>query len=372
MSRLSNFFVRFALYYGIFLGLTYIYVDIHKRRVKCYKFVKFYVYFINLFYISMQLCAFLESLSYIFFFNTNAVKSYAYDILQIAPFFVFASLMWFRFKEENALEKLYKIILPLQLTYFDKIPFKTDSTAVEIVLSFKILILVGHSCSSLLNIVRLSIYFEWRKMFEESLKNYFIIMLFYVLLHHVLILHYINYCFSKLNAQLKYDQVLVPFANIYLQLSVILEEINNINGPTIFIVLFAVILSITFYIYEVFDLMYNIFFIRNHDVLIHFVVFIWLSIDMFLYYLFCDLVHGTTKNTREIILEYCIRKQNLEVETINLGLLILENNVNICDLFKVNLSSFFDMCVEIVGLAIILVQMDFLIFKYQYFKEYIF
>ncbi|KAM7342293.1 uncharacterized protein ACRADG_009758 [Cochliomyia hominivorax] len=369
MTRLSNLLVCFALNYGIFFGLTYVYVDVNKSLVKCYICVKFYVYLVNLVYVIMQLYSFVDNLDNLFFFNVNAVMAYANFILQIAPFYVLAGIIWFRFKEEIVLVKWYDIILSLQSTYFNKIPFKCNNKTIEIVHSLKIFIIIAHSCCSLLTAVRLLLRDDWAYMLDTFVKNYFILMLCHVMFHHILILHYINYCFSKLNQQLEYDQVLVPFAYIYLQLSLLLDEINTINGPIIFLVLFTTVMSNTLYVYSAIDLMYDSYNLRDYDNLMDFLVFIWLSIAIFLYFLFCDLVYRTAEDTGKILMEYINRKQNEEVETISLVRLLMKNNINICGAFVIDLSSLFDLCVEIVTLSIILIQIDYLVLKYNYVPD---
>ncbi|KAM7344123.1 uncharacterized protein ACRADG_010958 [Cochliomyia hominivorax] len=364
MSRLSNCLLSFALNYGIFFGLTFVYVNINRRLIKCYKFIKIYIYFINLIYLVMLTIS--KKNNFMTLFDDNAVMSFAYVGLQIMPFILVIIILLFRIGEEKVLRKWHEICLPLQLTYFDKIPFKWDDKDVEMVVIFKILIIIVHSCCSLVTAIRLLILNDWGFMMDTFVTNYFILILCYSMLHHVLTLSYINYCIFKLNKQLEYDQVLVPFANIYLQLTLLLEEINTVNGPIIFFVLFGILLANTFYAYSAVEFIFDSINISEYYNVLDLITFGLLCIDMFLYFQFCDLVYRNARNTGQILMKFNVRKQNQEVEIVSLGHIFLEHSISICGLFDIDLSSLFVLFSEIVTLSIILIQMDYLILKYQY------
>ncbi|KNC33666.1 hypothetical protein FF38_08777 [Lucilia cuprina] len=61
---------------------------------------------------------------------------------------------------------------------------------------------------------------------------------------------------------------------------------------------------------------------------------------MYLYYVMCDRLCETMKETDNIILEYSTRSQNNEVERFILGRLMLRPKINICGMFVVDLNSF--------------------------------
>ncbi|KAM7343899.1 uncharacterized protein ACRADG_010798 [Cochliomyia hominivorax] len=359
-SNIPNWLLYFALYYGIFFGYSYVYINIEKRLVKFYRSVKIYVYFVNSFYVLLLIFYTAEDLKGTFFEHENSVLSYAYNIMYIIRFFMYAGVIWLRIKEENALKKWFGLIHSLQLTYFDKISLSSNENDTKGVLNLNILVLFAYNICVLYNLSQYPVREQWRFFLELSIQHYFISMQYYVLLHHALTLCYIKNCFSKLNQQLEYGQVLVPFADIYFKLSALLEEVNIINGPLIFIVIFLLLLINSFSILTAAEILVNYNTLYLYEYLFDLIVFIIFCLGIFLYFMICELVYRTTKDTARVLITYTAREQNHEVEIITLGRLGLELRINVCGLFSINLSSLFALVIEIVTLSIIFVQMEYL------------
>ncbi|KAM7342294.1 uncharacterized protein ACRADG_009760 [Cochliomyia hominivorax] len=360
-SCISKWLLRVAFYYGIFFGYTYIYVDVNKRLVKSNGYVKIYVYFINSIHGILLLYYAVENIKYNFLYPGNPVLAFGYSVMHIGRVCIFVGVIVLRIREENALKKWFKIIVPLQLTYFDKISVMSSKEMSEEILCLNILVIVFYSLCSLITFFIYPSKGDWGHMVLLCSENYITLMQTYVMLHHVITLCYINICFSKLNQQLEQGQILELFANIYFKLSLLLKEVNEINGPVIFSVLSCLLLSNSFYIFISLVLMISFPEIFLYTFILGLVILILICIHIFLYFLICELVHRTTTDSGRILMLYNVRnKHYLEIEMVCLGRLLLNLNINICGLFSISFSSLFTLILEIITLIIILIQFDYL------------
>lgn len=314
MSSLFNCMLRLFQYYGIFFGFTYIYIDKHKRLVKFHNLVKYYVYLVNFIYASMMLYYFIDLLQYINSSNTNVVIQYAFGTLHFVHMLIFAAVIMLRFKEENALRKWLEIFMPLQLNYFNKLTTKTVNVVARNIHILKIFILFAHSCNSLISSVQNVIEGRWWYVMESCLENYFTSIQHYLLIHHGFILCYIDYYFSILNNHLQYrkHKIEEPFANMYLKVSKLLQQVNSIYGPVVFFILFYQVVEISFYVYSIIEILLNTMIIEM-EYSMELLIFTFLCIDLVLYFVICERVYRITKDTGRILKEYGTQNLNREV-----------------------------------------------------------
>lgn len=114
MMCLTNFLLNFIQCHHIFYGFTFIYIDIGKPI-----YLKIYVYLLNLIYAALIAYCFLEAINLTTkYFINELIMQLSYNIIYLAHMFMFVGLIWMRIKEEIFLRKWFKIIHPLQTTYF--------------------------------------------------------------------------------------------------------------------------------------------------------------------------------------------------------------------------------------------------------------
>lgn len=257
---------------------------------------------------------FIDLLQYINSSDTNVVIQYAFLILHFLHMLIFAAVIMLRFKEENALSQWLQTFMPLHLNYFDNFTHKTVDVVVRNIQIFKIFILFAHTCNSLISSVKNVIEGHWWYVMESCLENYFTSMQHYLLLHHGFILCYIDYCFTILNNQLEYrkHKIEEPFANIYLKVSKLLQQVNSIYGSVVFFLLFYQIVEISFYAYNIIEILLNTMII-DMEYSMELLIFAFLCIDLFLYFVICERVYRIAKDTGTILKEYSTQNLNREV-----------------------------------------------------------
>ncbi|KAI8117500.1 hypothetical protein CVS40_10679 [Lucilia cuprina] len=316
MTHWFNFLLRIVTCYGIFIGFIAIYIDIPRRIVKSHIILKVYVLIENVFYIVFAIWYFITSTQLQLLNFENLVESFAVLAVSFFRLLFFLLIIYLRIKGDQILEKWLKIMLLLQTNYFDKLlHFGANERNTKMLLIFKIIILIANTLVSLLTIIKPLEYRAWMYFSYVILASYVYGMQQYIMLHHGLILSYLNYCFSKLNNQLQYGRVKKPFAKVYFQLLTLVQEVNKFYGPIIFVMLLYVLLMNSTSIYYVFIYLKDDIY---KTVLFEFILiqsaFTFLCLDVYLYFLICERLCDTHKETKRIILEYSTtRKENLEV-----------------------------------------------------------
>lgn len=311
MSCRSNWHWRFLQYYCIFFGFTYTYVDIENRQVKFHKFVKIYVYIINLLFLFI-LYYFISTIQFLYYFGYNNAFDYVYYLLHFVGIFVLAYFFVLRIKEENTINKWLEIFSLQQTRYFDKIiNISIDKNPLLISMFTFIMIIVYNFYTIYVSLPDL-VDGEWSALLQSSVPNIYIILEHHVLLQHGLILCYINYCFSQLNNQLQYGRVHAQFLRIHLYVSLLLEQMNKIYGPIIFCILFSQIVTIGLIIHGFIELALDKFLLIR-DNLFELTSVSCLSINIILYFLICERLHKTTTYTGQILMEFIVNKTNEEV-----------------------------------------------------------
>ncbi|XP_065367019.1 putative gustatory receptor 22b [Calliphora vicina] len=360
MTCCSNWLLRLALCHGIFVGFTTIYIDIDRRLVKSYTSVKIFVYFKNLLYAFVMICYLMDSFDLGSFDNDSPVISFAFIATHASRSLLFVVVIMLRIKGDKALKKWLKILLVLQTEYFDKLPDTSVDKNIKNVLTLNIILVSANILGTTISLVPALIKGDFWSLMDVYLQSYLMDMQHYIMLHHGFILCYLNNLFSKLNNQLHSKRVEPCLASIYFQLTMLLQQVNVIYGPAIFTILLCLLLTISIFGYGIIIFMnlinYEIFI---YQYLLTCSAMILLCIDMYLYFLICDRVYETSRETQRILLEFSTGQKNQEVESVCLGRLLLRHNINICGMFNVDLSSLFAMIAQIILYTIILIQIDY-------------
>lgn len=302
MTSLYNFLLDFVQYYSIFLGLNYMYMDINKRRIKFNKNVKMYVYFINILYGTLLICRLITSVkSYIMEGLTASWNTYVELIFYTTRIYIFVSLIFLRIREEKALKKCLKI---LHSEYF---------ISFEMLIKLLIMILIIF-CNDFYAIYVAYPSVAKRRfwtLFEHIAKYIETTLRHFILFHHSFILCYINHGIKKLNNQLKTLEVQESLADIYIKLTLILQQINTIFTPTILGVMLYLILEIALSLFETIAVFIEdgIYF---QYILEYSAEYIFLS-DIILYFVICDNIYKTGKETEEILRAYNLKQNSKEV-----------------------------------------------------------
>lgn len=303
MSYLTNFIFSSYQLYAIFCGFTYIYVDIERRIMKSFRYIKIYVYIINLiclilliYYFYIQFRNIQEYVKY------NVVMDYINTVLYLLRIIIFGGLMWQRLKIEN-FHKIWRI------SYFDKLlPLPADKTMKRILI-LNIFIIYLQAFDVLYRAAVIVKYTHWIFLKQFSILEIFIAMENYVLLHHSLQLYYIKRCFTSLNNQLKNQKYVEKLSNIYSKLYLLLQQMNIINSPSIFGVFVSQLLHISLNVRRIVEVIRHNFYWDIKE-LYRISLF---SSNIIIYFLICNRVYRIFREIGETVKECGDKQENQEV-----------------------------------------------------------
>lgn len=242
MFSLRNLLFRLFQYYGIIFGFSYYYyVDIEKHVVKCYIFARIYAFLINLF-----LCG---------AFTINIVIGFKQSFLSVHSVMVFiitiqhisqALMMTFNIililKGGKFLKKLDEIFLT-QLPYFEMLKNISIDKKTEKIVFLKIFVILTWNIYITQQCIQYILQGDWENFHTTYLQHLLSCLPHYIMWHHVFILCHIDRHCLKLNAQLECNQVQENFADIYKQLSLLLQQTNAIYGPIVISAIAYVLVS---------------------------------------------------------------------------------------------------------------------------------
>lgn len=312
MSVLHNFLYQ---YYSIFFGHTYIFIDFKNGVLKFYLFLKIYIYLVNLLY-ALIIIYFLSCLidEIMQFAAEDEMTKFTVIIFNVTRLGILIGLIVVRLKEEMVYKKWYNTYE----TFLDKFIFNTTlNKTTEIIQILNILVIFVCGIYYIYKIIDSLLANYTFKNVNANVVDIFTIVEMFIMFHHNFILNYMAKGFSKLNNHLKTAQELTTFPMVYLKLSKLLEQVNILNGPLIFLVLFAQLIDIAIYIRTMFQFLPVINTLPFVNILSIPMLFI-ISANFILYFVLCDRLYRTTKETGEILKEYNAEQFNSEVGIFNL------------------------------------------------------
>ncbi|KAI8118385.1 hypothetical protein FF38_05227 [Lucilia cuprina] len=245
--------------------------------------------------------------------DVNFVEHFCIFATHFSNLSLFVAVTLMRIKGDRDLKKWLEIIQVLHTKYIDKLQDISADKNVINILILNIIIMMANSLANLVNI-GLVCQIDWYFVMQSIFEGYLYTMQHYMIFHHGLLLSYINHCFTKLNNQLQHEEVKQPFANVYYQLSTVMQEVNVTYGPVIFIMLMGVLLLNIIFVSMIMEATKSIpvieFFV---ECLYLFTVPTLSCLNTYLYFLICDRIYETTEETKRIILEFVTRAENQEV-----------------------------------------------------------
>lgn len=316
MTCFINLLLRSIQYYSIYYGFTYLYVDIEGYIVKLSKFIKLYTNIVNLIYAVVSIYFFRRKIKFLIFHGD--VLSYFYILVYLIELYIFTRLLMLNLHLEKALKKWLKVysqlLINLQLDKQPLLSINKISKFCQILTIVLIYMLGIYNAHAIFTNLR---YEEWYDVLNDSMFHYFAILENYVMLQHSFIVSYIANCFSRLNFLKRNRQICKDFGRIYYELSLVLKEVNILNGPCVLGVLLSQIIQIALNVINMFEnilvmnTMNDIYFM---DLITPGITMIQ-STNIFLYFTICNRIYWTTEETGRIIREYYVDQENLEVCT---------------------------------------------------------
>lgn len=305
MSVLHNGLLCLYQIFSIFLGHTYNFIDFKKRMVKYYLILKFYVYLVNLIY-TFSIIKFVYDLIHD---SEDDMITSTITLLQITRLGILLGLIIIRVKEE----KFFKHVYDSYETYFQKYIFsaKNDKTTEKLEIFFILLILFC-AIYYIFKVIHCILYRRTLANINSNAIDIFTIIEIFIMFHHNIILSYIAKGFRQLNNHLRTEQETETFPSDYLKLTLILERVNSLNGPLIFCVLLAHLINISVNLRSMFQFVPLI-----HSLPLEYLIQLYMSFavpfNIIFYFLLCDRLDRTTKETQNILMEYCAKPKNPEV-----------------------------------------------------------
>lgn len=316
MQVLYNILLHLYQFYSIIFGYTYIFIDFEKRIMKFYLFLKIYVHFANVLYALILIHYIADFIIYEgnTYANSDDMTEGTFMIFNLTRLCVLIGLIILRIKEEMTYKKWYN----LYQTYFDKlIPKISLDKSIEILLTFNILIMIVVGIFKSYELIDYIIEYDLFEVDKIICTWIFTAIEHHIMFHHNFLLSYITNGFIILNNQLRNEQNLKTMLQSYVKISMLLEQFNILNGPFILVVLFSQLIGISINICAMIQFLIMLNLLMTKQVMQTFTLFI-ITVNIILYFVLCDRLYRTIKETDEILMEYCARQLNPEVLHLNM------------------------------------------------------
>lgn len=294
-------------YFSIFLGLNYTSINIKTGQMKFHIITKIYVYLSTLLSLAYAICAITDNLT---IFQLDETLTFILIIPSIIRVFAIFYLIVTRIQEENFCKEWLRTYVPLQRTYFEKRLHMVADKNMKIYLILQIFMILPYS-----------IYKSIIEKYDEQLNfKYFLlvychfsytILPYYVLWHHGVILNYINNIFINLNNELQCREVQENFSKFYIKTLCLLQQVNDINSSMVFNMLLFLVTIHGYFFFGMYNYLMSLEIFLEYYMQIVSNIFEYIAI--FLYFLICERITGTVRDTGRILMERCNINQNQEV-----------------------------------------------------------
>lgn len=314
MTCLINLLLRSIQYYSIFNGFTFLYIDIERNIVKLSKFLKYYTISVNLIYAVVSI-HFIFRKFYSILLNDKDDLIYFYILVYIIDIYLIVRLILLRLHEEKVLKKWLKAFsTSLTISQFNKQPQLSTDKTTKVFQILTIILIFMFGFYNIYMVILHLIQNKWYGILEDCIFHYFVIMEYYIMMHHSFILCYIGNCFSNLNNDIRNERIRRAIGRIYFELSLILQELNILYGPCIAAVLLSQIIQIALNVINMFDAIMFMNIVNKIiyvDLIIPCLITLQ-SINIFLYFKICDHIGCVARKTGSILMEY-VDKENPQV-----------------------------------------------------------
>lgn len=293
-------------YFAIFLGLNYTSVNIKTGQMKFDIIMKIYVYLSTLLSLAYAICAITDNLT---IFQLDETLTFILIIPSIIRVFAIFYLIVTRIQEEKLYSEWLRTYLPLQRKYFEYRPYVANKNMKKY--------LILQICM----ILPYSIYKSAIEKYDGKLNfTYFLLLYchfsytilpYYVLWHHGVILNYINNIFINLNEELQYQRVQETFTKFYIKTLLLLQQVNAINSAIVLNMLLFLVTIHGYFIFGIYNYLMSLAIFLEYYMQI--VSNLLEYIAIFLYFLICENITGTIRDTGRILMEHNAQNQNQEV-----------------------------------------------------------
>lgn len=296
--------IQFFQYYGLYFGYTYVYIDRKKQQLKFYIWAKVYFYIINLCKLAWtikELKEHIEENTMEFAMPVFELIALFSDILKFSFYIVLHTIL------ESTYRKFSRKILFLQNIYVDKLSqISSDKTIrrsliVQMFLIFMFSLNIFYDFFNRLNAG------DWK----DSINYYFLHMTsgmsYCVLWYHGFILNYFNNFLLKFNYQLQYDQLQKSYAKVNINITLMQLLVNNMISPTLLFIIINRSITIAFFFYSLYPNFIDNVLIDNdfeYSILVDTIAKLSEFIILFAYFLICDQISKTRKNTGIVLMDY--------------------------------------------------------------------
>lgn len=310
---LHNILLRLYQYFNILSGFSYIFIDLIKHQLRVYKYLKIYVYIVNLLYIVLVIIFFIRYLlnTDITYEGDESIAQNIYITYNITCILILKNLFILRFKEDKLFEQLYKIFKE----YCNQLIFNTslDKTT-EILQIFNILLIFFNGIFTIQKIILIYKDEDIIDVIEGCIIDLFTIIEQCIMFHHSFLLSYITNGFLLYKNHLINERNVKNFYTLFNKIILLMKEVNNINGPIIFGVIISQLIKISIHILMISQLIQNIpIGLLNFAEFLEIFIVLLSHFNILLYFFICDRQYKIIKETENNLLEYIAKHRNQDV-----------------------------------------------------------
>ncbi|XP_073847162.1 putative gustatory receptor 22a [Musca autumnalis] len=365
----NRLLMKFVIYLSIYLGSTLLRIDFERRQlIPANLFLKFYVVVGNLsfgtwmpytvFYTSQQSQLFVK----------NPVARYANFLNLVMRLVIIFVHTLERIQRDKKLSRWLEAIMDIQCSYFDRLRDLPKNTGHRKWLYLSGAVAFVHIGSVAVDIYKLAFINQFLKAIELYPLLGMIAFQHLFMLQHAILLCYLRECLSQINYQLLANYQDPKMSLIYSQLRSKLLQLNEIYGPTVLCILLCLIISNSIVGFVVLmRILLSGPKLHNYDYLFGDSFYLCILVHMYFYFMICEWVMATMKESQAILYKYNTtqlrKEEEQELEKLTLSCCLTGRDINILGMVPINLATLFSIIAQTVLYAIILIQAEYGSFK---------
>ncbi|XP_073811854.1 uncharacterized protein [Musca autumnalis] len=269
-----------------------------------------------------------------------------------------------RVQRDKKLSRWLEAIMDIQCSYFDRLRDLPKNTEHRKWLYLSGAVAFVHIGSVIVDIYRQVFSRQYLKAIELYPLLGMIGVQHLFMLQHAILLCYLRECLSQINHQLLANYRDPKMSLIYSQLHYKLLQLNEIYSPTMLCILLCLIISNSMVGYVV--LMLILVPGRtshSYDYLFGDSFYICIIIHMYLYFMICEWVMATMKESQAILYKYNTtqfrKEEEQEIEKVALCCGLNGRAINIFGMVPINIATLFSIITQTVLYTTILIQAEY-------------
>ncbi|XP_019890604.1 uncharacterized protein LOC109611782 [Musca domestica] len=359
----NRFLMQFMVFFSIYLGSTLLRVDFERRQLKTPNFIiKVYVIFECLSFVIYIPYTVLFTIQQVQVYVTNPVAKYANLLTLVMRLVIMYVYTLTLPRRDREIRQWFESILNIQSSYFDRLRDLPKNTGHRKWLYVNGCLTFVHLTTVVVDIQR-SVF---RRQYQKAIQLYPLLGMLGVqhlfMLQHASLLCYLRECLSQIHYQMLANYQDPKLSLIYSQLRQKIMQLNEIYSPSILCILLCLIISNSMVGYAIFMIfLVPRLNIHRYDYLFGDSFYLCVLLHMYLYFMICEWVMTSLKETQSILYEHInsgSEEVEEEIKKVSLSCCIYTAEINIFGMVPINLRALFSIIAQTVLYTTFLIQTE--------------